>query len=170
MSMRCSYSVLLGLGLLLGCLNEGRSADRLVSDFITPPDQARPWVWTHWLHGNIDAACITRELTAIKRVGLGGVTIFDVAQPGIPAGSNPYFSPAWQELFAHEIREAKRLGLEVMSHNGPGYSGNGGPWMPLELSAQQLVTSATRITGGGRVSVALAKPKTNGDFYRDVAV
>ncbi len=146
------------------------SVDRLKQDFANPPDSARPWVWGHWLHGNVDKACITRELEAMKRVGLGGVTMFDVAQPGIPAGPHTYMGETWQQMFTWEISEAKRLGLEVMSQNGPGYSGNGGPWIPPEFASQKIVESTTRIRGGARFSGTLQQPEALGGFYRDVAV
>ncbi|MEY3894958.1 MAG: hypothetical protein RLZZ214_477 [Verrucomicrobiota bacterium] len=145
-------------------------ADPLKHDFAHPPDSARPWVWGHWLHGNVDKACITRELEAMKRAGLGGVTMFDVAQPGIPAGPHAYMSESWQQLFAWEISEANRLGLEVMSQNGPGYSGNGGPWITPEFASQKIVESVTRIPGGTPFSGKLPQPEAQGGFYRDVAV
>ena len=145
-------------------------AARLAHDFAQPPDSARPWVWGHWLHGNVDRECITRELEAMKRVGLGGVTMFDVAQPGIPPGPHAYLDPEWQKLFAHEIAEAKRLGLEVMTQNGPGYCGNGGPWITPEFAAQKLVESATSVPGGGKFAGRLPQPAAEGGFYRDVAV
>lgn len=148
----------------------GTQLDSLERDFVNPPDSSRPWVWGHWLHGNVDKACITRELEAMKRAGLGGVTLFDVAQPGIPAGPHSYMSASWQELFAWQITEAKRIGLEVMTQNGPGYSGNGGPWITPELASQKIVESATRIRGGRLFSGNLPQPATQGTFYKDVAV
>jgi hypothetical protein len=154
----------------VACLAVARGTDDLARQFAAPPDAARPWVWAHWLHGNVNREGITRDLEAIKRVGLGGVTMFDVAQAAIPPGPHAYFSPSWQELFAHQIAEAKRLGLGVMSQNGPGYSGNGGPWITPEFAAQKLVESATRVTGGRRFSGTLPQPPLNGNFYRDVAV
>ena len=144
--------------------------DALAAGFADPPTAYRPWVWAHWLHGNVDRACITRELEAIQRVGLGGLTMFDVAQPGIPAGPHGYLSPGWQDLFAHEMAEARRLGLEVMSHLGPGYSGSGGPWIPAERASQTITETTIRIIGGRRFTGVLPKPTANGDWYRDVAV
>jgi hypothetical protein len=145
-------------------------AGSLEREFAAPPHSARPWVWGHWLHGNVDKECITRELEALKRAGIGGVTMFDVAQPGIPAGPHAYMGKSWQELFAWEISEANRIGLEVMSQNGPGYSGNGGPWITPEFASQRIVESATCIPGGERFSGNLPQPPTQGGYYRDVAV
>jgi hypothetical protein len=96
--------------------------------------------------------------------------MFDVAQPGIPAGPHTYMSESWQELFAWEIKEAKRIGLEVMSQNGPGYSGNGGPWITPDLASQKIVESTTRIPNNKPFTGKLPQPLTNGGFYRDVAV
>ncbi len=146
------------------------AVDTMARDFANPPDSARPWVWGHWLHGNVDKESITRQLEAMKRAGLGGMTMFDVAQPGIPAGPHQYMRQSWQEMFAHQIAEAQRLGLEVMTQDGPGYSGNGGPWITPEFASQKIVESATRISGGKRFSGVLPQPKTEGGFYRDVAV
>ena len=117
----------------------------------------------------MDRASITRELEAMKRVGIGGVTMFDVAQ-GTPPGPNGYLTPGWQDLFAHEIAEAKRLGLETMTQAGPGWTGNGGPWISPELAAQKIVVSETRIPGGRTFSGKLPEPERKGGFYRDVAV
>lgn len=106
----------------------------------------------------------------MKRVGLGGLTMFDVSQSGIPVGPHKYMEASWQEMFAFEIAEAKRLGLEVMAHNGPGYSGNGGPWIPPERAAQTVVSSALRIVGGQPFNGPLPKPAAKGGWYRDIAV
>ncbi|MCB1132903.1 MAG: hypothetical protein KDN05_17395, partial [Verrucomicrobiae bacterium] len=139
-------------------------------EFASPPDSARPWVWGHWLHGNVSKECITRELGAMKQAGLCGMTMFDVAQDGIPAGPHAYMGKSWQEHFAFQIAEAERLGLEVMSHLGPGYSGTGGPWIQPELASQRIYESATRVKGPARFSGRLPQPETPEGFYRDVAV
>lgn len=146
------------------------SIESLKAGFSRPPESSRPWVWGHWLHGNVDKNSITRELEAMKRAGLGGVTMFDVAQPGIPAGPHAYMGKSWQQMFAWEVSEAKRIGLEVMTQNGPGYSGNGGPWIRPELASQKIVESTTRVKGGTQFSGKLPQPDAQGGFYQDVAV
>lgn len=159
------------VGLVVGGAGGAAVAENdLAVRFAQPDGAVRPWVWTHWLHGNVTREGITRDLEAIQRAGLGGITMFDVAQAGIPAGPNLYFSTDWQGLFAWQIVEARRLGLEVMSQNGPGYSGNGGPWITPRLASQKIVESATRVSGGQRFVGKLPQPETLGGFYRDVAV
>jgi len=142
----------------------------LENQFANPPAAVRPWIWVHWLNSNVTKPGITAQLEAIKRVGLGGITMFDVNQPGIPPGPHNYLDAGWQELFAYQIAEAQRLGLEVMSEDGAGYSANGGPWITPELASQKIVESAVRVPGGRRFSGKLPRPSANGNFYRDVAV
>jgi hypothetical protein len=166
-TLTCSW--LLGASMTLMSAAESPT-DSLAKGFGDPAVAYRPWVWAHWLHGNVDRASITRELTAIKRVGLGGLTMFDVAQKGIPAGPHGYMQPSWQDLFRFEIAEAKRLGLEIMTHNGPGYGGNGGPWMPAERAAQEVVSSQVRVSGGQTFRGSLPTPPSRGGWYRDIAV
>ena len=109
MSRRCSrflkFAYIVALHSCLLDLGHGETAeDDMVRDFTSPPDSARPWVWGHWLHGNVDKKSITRQLEAMKRAGLGGMTMFDVAQPGIPAGPHQYMQQSWQEMFAHQMK------------------------------------------------------------------
>jgi len=166
--MRPIILFVLGLGSVWQTLAAG--GGEMENQFANPPDAVRPWVWAHWLNGNVTKPGITAQLASIKRVGLGGITMVDVNQPGIPPGPHKYLDAGWQALYAYEIAEATRLGLEVMSADGAGYSANGGPWITPELAAQKIVESAVRVPGGGRFSGKLPRPPANGGFYRDVAV
>ena len=56
------------------------AADPLADAFTTPPAEARPWVWAHWMEGNVDKASITRNLEAMQRTGIGGLTLFDIGE------------------------------------------------------------------------------------------
>ena len=52
-------------------------ADSLWNDFVAPPDAARPWCYWGWLNGHADRETITADLEAMKRLGFGGVLMFD---------------------------------------------------------------------------------------------
>lgn len=54
--------------------------DDLAGNFATPPDSARPWVYTFDLSGNWTREGITADLEAMKRVGIGGFLLFEVEQ------------------------------------------------------------------------------------------
>src|ERR1041384_1455988 len=70
------------------------SVSDLERGFLHPPDSARPWIFWFWLNGNITSNGITADLEAMKRVGIGGVSIMDVEQ-GTPKGPAAFGTPAW---------------------------------------------------------------------------
>lgn len=158
--------------------------------FQNPPEQARPFVWWHWMGSNFSKEGITKDLEAMKESGIGGATIFNLAsavqESHFPTLNNPwpeqtYRSPAYWEAMKHAAKEADRLGLEIGLHNTVGYSTTGGPWIDEERSMQRLVWSDTTVTGGKQLSVMLKAPALIADegwgktgrtisFYKDVVV
>src|SRR5262245_3546300 len=54
-------------------------AGGLEQGFDTPPDEAKPRVWWHWMNGNISKEGITADLEWMKRAGIGGFQNFDAA-------------------------------------------------------------------------------------------
>ena len=49
----------------------------LWSAFATPPESARPWCYWWWVNGHTDRQTITADLESMKRLGFGGVLMFD---------------------------------------------------------------------------------------------
>src|SRR5882724_7721828 len=90
-------------------------------------DQARPWVYSFWLDGNVTKEGITADLEAMKDAGLGGLLFMD-GSLGLPPGPYRFMSDPWQAQFGHMVAEARRLGLRINLNNGPGWSGSPGPW------------------------------------------
>src|SRR5437867_3212695 len=127
-------------------------ADPLDDGFKNPPDSARPHTWWHWMNGNVSRQGITRDLEAMKRVGLGGFTAFHVTD-AIPPGPVTYMSDEWLDLMKHSASEARRVGLEMCMHNCAGWSSSGGPWMTPELSMQEIAWIEARVRGGTKVDV-----------------
>jgi hypothetical protein len=121
------------------------------------------------MNGNISEIGITRDLEAMKRVGVKAFHIFQVGA-GIPKGPVEYGTPEHIQLLKHAAREADRLGLGFAMHNCPGWSSSGGPWIPPELSMQVLTWSETPIVGGQGVSVMLRQPPAKLNYYRDAFV
>ena len=155
------------------------AATPLDEDFANPPAAAKPMVWWHWMGRSISKDGITKDLESMKAAGIGGATIFNLtssvqgyAQPfkNTPWPENAFRGPAWWALVAHAAKEADRLGLNLGMHNSPGYSGTGGPWITPEKSMKVVVWSTTPVTGGAAFSGALARPKTNLGFYREIGV
>src|SRR5437867_12211252 len=87
----------------------------LEKGFLHPPDSARPWVFWFWLNGNINSNAITADLQAMKRVGIGGAGIMDVAQ-GPPKGPIWFGTAPWANLFHPTCSEAARLDWHATMH------------------------------------------------------
>lgn len=95
------------------------SADGLADGFRIVPASNRPWCYWWWLNGHVDRETITADLEAMKRLGFGGVLMFDsrgyweddnhlrMAKPEIGWGTDE-----WNDFVAFSIRECSRLGLE----------------------------------------------------------
>lgn len=146
----------------------GQTAN-LERGFKEPPASAKPHTWWHWMNGNVSKDGITRDLEAMKRIGIGGAQIFNVEE-GIPLGDTPFMSPQWRDTVKHAIREAKRLGIELCIHNCAGWSSSGGPWIRPEHAMQILTFTETPVTGPLQFSGKLPQPTTRRNYYQDIAV
>jgi hypothetical protein len=161
---------------ILGCCAASASfaASDLINDFVNPPDSARPGVYWYFMDGNISREGMTRDLEAMKKAGLGHALFLEV-NLGMPRGPVTYMSEQWQELYAHAVHEADRLGIQIMLGTGPGWCGAGGPWVKAEDAMQHLVASRTDVAGPGPFMQKLPvpppyKPHYDKSFFRDVCV
>ncbi|SIP93176.1 alpha-L-rhamnosidase [Mucilaginibacter lappiensis] len=159
---------------------------KLKEQFIHPPNSAKPGVYWYFMDGNMSERSITADLEAMKKAGIGNFIFLEV-NVGIPRGPVDFLSEEWQRMFAHAVKEAKRLGIEMTLGIGPGWTGSGGPWVPVKQSMQHLVSSSVNIMGGKKQLIILPIPlpkkpyfgegaftpelkKQWNDFYEDVAV
>lgn len=151
------------------------AADSLESGFSAPPPEFRPMVWWHWMNGSVTKESIRAELEDMKRVGIAGVQMLDIA-PGFtketmfPPGPIRWGTDAWHDHVQYAIRTADELGLKFGMHNCAGWSQSGGPWVTLDDSMKKVVWSETSVTGGRRVSLAMPQPEAILDYYRDIAL
>jgi hypothetical protein len=146
--------------------------DDLRSGFENPPDSAKPRTWWHWTNGNVTEDGITKDLEWMKRVGIGGFQLVDVAAGG---GQNVetkinFGTPEWLRAVRHAAEEGKRLNLEMSIFSSPGWSEAGGPWVTPEMAMKRLVWSETEVEGGREFSGKLAQPPANEGPVRDLMV
>lgn len=146
-------------------------ADDLAKSFAAPPPSARARVYWFWLGGSITREGITADLEAMKRAGLGGTLMMN-AYPSTPPVVLNCLSPEWWSLLKFANEESARLGLIFGTHNCPGWSTSGGPWITPALSMQKVVWSETKARGAGRVSLVLPKPKLDSrwNYFEDINV
>ncbi|WP_206208148.1 glycosyl hydrolase [Wenyingzhuangia fucanilytica] len=143
--------------------------NNLEKGFNSPPKEAKARTWWHWVSGNVSKSGITKDLEAMKEVGIQEAQLFNV-HLGFPKGSVIYLSDEWLELFHFAAKEAERLGLELTFHNSAGWSSSGGPWVTPENAMQTTVFSEMIVAGGNTVKIQLPQPKTKLNYYRDIAV
>lgn len=172
----------------------------LAHGFQHPPSEARPRVWWHWMEGNVSKEGIALDLAWMKRIGLGGLQMFDanlgplgVMTGGMPLDLTPrvvFGTPEWQEHLRFATEQAHKNGLEFTVHASGGWSETGGPWVKPEQAMKKYVWSELAVEGGKQQTLTLPKPPTNagpfqsfplrspfgmptpsrGSFYRDAAV
>lgn len=153
------------------------SGASLENEFLNPPDSARPGVYWYFMDGNLSREGMTADLESMKEVGLGNLVFLEV-NVGVPRGPVDFMSDQWQDLFAHAVREAERLGIDITLGSGPGWTGSGGPWVKPEQAMQHLLSSVTETKGPARFDAVLPVPqqhptpwgKMRTDFYEDVVV
>ncbi|HVT89531.1 MAG TPA: glycosyl hydrolase [Tepidisphaeraceae bacterium] len=136
--------------------------------FHEPPDSARPRIWWYWGESVTTNDGITKDLEAIRRVGLSGVILYEQVFTNRPDALKS-LSPEWLERVKFAAAECARLHLSLEVNSGSGYVA-GGPWITPELGMQRLVGSETRVDGGQQLNIQLPQPPTKLDYYRDVAV
>ncbi|PWH84625.1 hypothetical protein DIS18_08040 [Algibacter marinivivus] len=141
----------------------------LESGFQNPPNQAKARTWWHWISGNVSKSGITKDLEAMKSVGIQEAQLFNV-HLGFPKGGITYLSEEWLDLFHFAASEAKRLGLELAFHNSAGWSSSGGPWVTEQNAMQTVVFSELVVEGGNVLKKELPKPKTKLSYYKDIVV
>jgi hypothetical protein len=139
-------------------------ADDLDNNFHNPPPSVRPWVYWYFMDGNLTRTGMAADLQAMKQAGLGGAIFLEV-NLGLPRGPVDFMSPPWQDLVTDAMHEADRLDLQIALGAGPGWCGTGGPWITPDLAMQDLVASATNVTGPTLFSADLPRPQPRKPFF-----
>jgi hypothetical protein len=113
-------------------------------------------------------ASITQDLEAMKAAGYGGALIGD--NGGREGQLGPVFmSQEWQANFAHAVREADRLGLELSLNIQSGWGDPGNPNIQPDNGMKKIVFSEINVTGPQRLQQTFPKPEFK-IYYKDVAV
>lgn len=136
-----------------------RKADTsaLVKSFQTPPKDARPQVWWHWMDGNVSKEGIRKDIEWMKRNGIGGFHQFDAGGVNMPRAAKvklPYLSDGWKDAFRFALNLADSLDMDVTIASAPGWSSTGGTWVKPEDAIKKLEWRSID-TRGGKISVQL---------------
>ncbi len=161
-------------GVLLVCAAWGAAAATLEENFRDVPVMDRPWAYWWWLNGHVDKDTITSDLEAMRRVGFGGLLMFDARgyhddtrHVVLPPPAIGFMSAEWRELLAFAIREAARVGLEVSVNLSSCAGALKGPWEVGADAPKRLIFQRVPLAGGARLEMALNQPDRT--HYWDVA-
>ena len=129
---------------------EHQSSEVLWTEFVDPPDSARPRAWWHWMDGNVDLEGIRADLRWLHSVGVRGVQSFDGAlgNPLVVEKAVIPGSEQWREAVAVAVATAHELGLDFTVATSAGWSASGAPWVDKADAMRKLVWSRTVVQGG----------------------
>ncbi len=161
-------SHLLALLLVLSFLaSASPAADSLERGFAQPPDSTKPWCYWYWITDNISREGITKDLAAMKRVGIQEAFIGNIFLDDVKHGTVKALTEEWWGMVEHAIREGGRLGVDIGLFNCPGWSQSGGPWIKPEQAMRYVVSTERRIKGPVHFAEKLAPPR---EPFQDIAV
>ncbi|MBR1569754.1 MAG: hypothetical protein IJ651_03365 [Bacteroidales bacterium] len=160
------------LCLILSTFCGAQDYSQLRRGFQTPPQEARPEVWWHWMDGNISQDGILKDLVWMHRSGISGVHIFDAGldTPTVVKEKLVYMHPEWQKAFRYALEVADSLGMQVTIPSSPGWSATGGPWVESRNAMKRLVWREMRVQGGRPLQLELPAPYTNKGKFQNVAL
>ncbi|WP_321373096.1 glycosyl hydrolase [uncultured Draconibacterium sp.] len=145
---------------------------QLKSEFQTPPDDAKPRVWWHWMNGNVTKEGIRADLEWMNRVGIGGFQNFDAGlnSPQVVENRLVYMTPDWKDHFLFTTKLADSLGLEMAIAGSPGWSESGGPWVKPEEAMKKYVWSEVRVKGGETFNGKLPQPPSVSGPFQNIGL
>ncbi len=174
---RILYSIIVfaSLAMLSSCqdssVNSEEISANLEEGFITPPNEAKPLVWWHWMDGNVTKDGIRKDLEWMHRIGVGGFHNFDIGDFTQMVDERVVFmTPEWKDAFQFTTELADSLGLEMGIAASPGFSESGGPWVEPEQAMKKYVWSEIRVEGGKTFSGVLPHPPTTVGAFQNLEV
>lgn len=141
---------------------------RLQSGFTNPPDESKLRCFWFWQYGVATEESITKDLEAMKAKGYGGALLGDNGGPGEQVGP-VFMGQKWKDNFAHAVKEADRLGLELSLNIQSGWGDPGNPNIQPDNGMKKIVSAVVHVTGPKQLEQRLPKP-TFDIYYQDIAV
>jgi len=144
-----------------------RAADSLERGFAQPPESTKPWCYWYWITDNISREGITKDLEAMKRVGISQAFMGNIYLDEVKHGTVKALTEEWWGMVEHAIREGGRLGVDVGLFNCPGWSQSGGPWIKPDQAMRYVVSTERRVIGPLHFAERLIPPN---EPFQDIAV
>lgn len=157
------------LSMILGVTLYAQDFSALQVGFQTPPPEARPQVWWHWMNGNITRDGIRKDIEWMDRAGIAGFHVFDAGlnTPQVVPERLVYMTGPWKEAFRYAVEIGKEHGMEINIATSPGWSATGGPWVKPEDAMKRLTWREMRVEGGKKIKAELPEPYTTTGKFQD---
>jgi hypothetical protein len=179
LQQKCKYILFLILTFKVGLLNSqvvfyplttqaGTEYSKLKEEFKKVPDENKLRNFWFWLNGVATKESITRDLEAMKEKGYGGALIGDNGAPTGPVGPT-FMGKEWLELFAHAVKEADRLGIELSINIQSGFGDAGNPNIQPDNGMKKIVFSEIKVTGPKKLHEKFPVPPSK-IYYKDIAI
>lgn len=107
--------------------------------------EAKPGLRWWWLGSAVDKPNLQWTLQQYANQGVGAVEITPIyGVQGNQANNIDYLSDHWMEMLRFTEQQGRATGIEVDMATGTGWP-FGGPWVPLQESASQMVIVDKRV-------------------------
>ena len=158
------------ISILVSAATLSGGPDDIITSFQNPSKSARPYVWWHWMDGEVSLEGIKKDLEWMDAVGIAGFHQFDAGGVNMPKAApfkRPYLSESWKEAFRYAVAKADSLGMEMTVASAPGWSSTGGPWVSPEDAMKKLEWQTVEVQGG-KVDIQLPELQKITGPYRDI--
>jgi hypothetical protein len=115
-------------------------------------NQTKPWTRWWWLGSQVKKNDLTTVMQQYQQAGLGGLEITPIY--GVQKEEDqyiPFLSPRWMDVFAHTLKEGKRLNLGIDLANATGWP-FGGPWIGDEDACKNMQVKTYTLNAGERLN------------------
>ena len=109
--------------------------------------ETKPGTRWWWMGSSVDESNLTANMEAYAKAGIGSLEITPIyGIQGNDENEVDFLSERWMELYAHAVKEGKRLGINIDLNTGTGWP-FGGPDIEIEDAASRLLVKEYTISG-----------------------
>ncbi|MBR1485558.1 MAG: glycosyl hydrolase family 2, partial [Prevotella sp.] len=135
------------------------SSTAMAQSWPTPTTEAKPGARWWWLGSAVDKENLQWNLQEYAKHGIGAVEITPLyGVQGNQQNNIDFLSDKWMEMLRYTQEQAQANGIEVDMATGTGWP-FGGPWVPLEESANKAVFVEKEFTGKATDALDLSAPE-----------
>ena len=152
--------------LFLFCIVSCTLCTAYAQQWPAPRQEAKAGVRWWWLGSAVDKENLQWNMQQYADHGIGAVEITPIyGVQGNQANNIPFLSDQWMSMLREVQRNGKETGIEVDMATGTGWP-FGGPWVPLEESANKAVFVDKSFVGKSVEGLSLEAPERDAKYSR----